>query len=77
MKQNIENVPYNNKTKEKRWWAWDEYCNRCGKLIHSKNSRMSSKEPEDEKLIKNFNSYYETIDYGDYTFTFKKYKDGD
>ena len=50
MKCNIKSWPFNTitSTTESRWYAWDEYCDMCGKLIHD-NDLQTSKEPDIEE----------------------------
>jgi hypothetical protein len=47
MKQNIEKVKYDEHLSSyAKWWTWDEYCNKCGKLITFKGLLLHSYKPE-------------------------------
>jgi hypothetical protein len=48
MKQNVQQVKYNEQSKNTNWWTWDEFCDKCGKQIRTSNVTLYSKKPDNK-----------------------------
>ena len=50
MKKNMSEVSYKSPKQDQTgsgWWSWNEWCDKCGKVIHTKESMLHSC-PQDE-----------------------------